>query len=84
MAELHVGQMIKDRMTSRGISASWLARQLCCERTNVYSIYRRRSVDTALLARLSMILEFDFFGEISRRESGRWGHPRHMGSEWGC
>lgn len=76
--------MIKDRMTKRGISASWLARQLCCERTNVYSIYRRRSVDTGLLVKLSMILEYDFFGEISRRGSGAWGIRREASHKKGC
>lgn len=76
--------MIKDRMTKRGISASWLARQLCCERTNVYSIYRRRSVDTALLVKISTILEYDFFGEISRRGAGQWGAHRETSHRKGC
>lgn len=68
MAELHIGKMIRERVEQRGISVEWLARQLCCERTNVYSIYRRRSVDTDLLLRLSRILEYDFLSEIARRE----------------
>lgn len=64
--------MIKERMEQRGTSVSWFARQLCCERTNVYSIYRRSSVDTALLAKISRVLEYDFFAEISRRSAGDW------------
>lgn len=58
--------MIRQRMEQRGTSVKWFARQLCCERTNVYSIYRRRSIDTALLVKISRILEYDFLAEIAR------------------
>lgn len=66
MAELHIGEMIRHRIQQRGISVKWFAARLCCERTNVYSIYRRRSIDTALLIRICRILEYDFFRDISR------------------
>lgn len=74
--------MIKERMEQRGTSVSWFARQLCCERTNVYSIYRRSSVDTALLVKISRVLEYDFFAEISRRSAGDW-MDCHPGADGG-
>ena len=45
------------------MSVSELARQLRCERTNVYTIFRRRSIDVELLARLSNILDHNFLDE---------------------
>lgn len=63
----HVGQMIKaelDRHPKKH-TVKWFAEQLHCERANVYDIFNRRSVDTALLERISRILEHDFFLDLS-------------------
>ena len=46
-------------------SVSWFAQKLCCERTNVYSIFKRKSIDTALLIRICQILHYDFFAVYS-------------------
>lgn len=43
----------------------WLAEQLSCSRTNVYKIFDKYSVDTEMLARISTILDFDFFSLYS-------------------
>ena len=40
---------------------TWLARKLCCNRQNVYDIFRRATIDTELLLRISLALEFNFF-----------------------
>ena len=43
----------------------WLARKLECNRTNVYKIFHRSSIDAALLLRISNILKRDFFEEYT-------------------
>ena len=53
-------------MSERGIGASWLAAQICCTRTNVYKIYDKESIDTALLMRISKALKYDFFKLCSK------------------
>lgn len=58
---IHIGSIIKKKFEERGLSASWFAKELCCDRTNVYSIFKRESIDTALLEKISIILEHDFF-----------------------
>ncbi len=45
---------------------SWLAKKINCDRTNVYKIFRRASIDTALLLRISAVLEYDFFSDLSK------------------
>ena len=62
---VHIGKKIENVVRSRGVSISWLAKQICCERTNIYSIFRRPSIDTELLLRLSKILTYDFFKDYS-------------------
>lgn len=65
--EIHIGSIIEQRVRSGGHSVSWLAAILCCERTNVYSIFRRRSIDSGLLYRISEALKFDFFALYSNQ-----------------
>lgn len=58
---IHIGSIIKKKFDEQGHPVSWLAKELCCDRTNVYSIFKRESVDTALLVKISLILNHDFF-----------------------
>ena len=41
--------------------AAWLAQEINCDRTNVYKILRKGSIDTELLCRISVALDHDFF-----------------------
>ena len=63
---LHIGEAIQELMKRQGKTSTWLAQALCCDRTNVYNIYRRSSLDTLLLRRISKVLHHDFFADLSR------------------
>ena len=63
---IHIGSIIKKKFDELGISASWFAKELCCDRTNVYSIFKRESIDTSLLVKISLILKHDFFKYYSQ------------------
>lgn len=43
----------------------WLAKKINCDRTNIYKIFQRPSIDTELLARISKALDYDFFLDLS-------------------
>jgi plasmid maintenance system antidote protein VapI len=58
---IHIGSIIKEKFDELGLSVSWFAKELCCDRTNVYSIFKRESIDTSLLVKISIILDHDFF-----------------------
>lgn len=64
---IHVGKMLKEYFDSlpRKYTVSWLASMLNCDRTNIYNIFQRSSVDTHLLVRISIILEHNFFQDIA-------------------
>lgn len=49
----------------RAYTVTWFAKNLNCDRTNVYDIFSRQSIDTALLMRISCILHHDFFADLS-------------------
>ena len=57
-------------MEERQITVVWLAKHLSCSRTNIYKIFEKHSVDTDILARISIILEFDFFSLYSEAMKG--------------
>lgn len=64
-SNIHIGQLIEKEVRQQGRSIPWIAEQLNCERTNVYSIFHRESIDTALLLQISVILQHNFFSYYS-------------------
>lgn len=74
-------------MARQSKTVGWLARQLNCDRTNIYSIYRRQSIDTNLLFRISQALHHDFFKILSEeygRRLSQWNAEEGWGEleEW--
>lgn len=67
---MHVGKKIKETLRNDGRSARWLADNIPCERTNVYNIFHRESVDTRLLQRISEVMQHDFFSDLSAETFG--------------
>ncbi|MBR5592757.1 MAG: XRE family transcriptional regulator [Bacteroidaceae bacterium] len=63
---VHIGSIIKKQFDAQEGSVAWFAKQLCCDRTNIYSIFKRESIDTALLEKISVILNHDFFQYYSK------------------
>lgn len=64
----HIGNLIREVFDSQPKShtVSWFAAQLNCRRGNIYNIFNRPTIDTALLHRICIILEHDFFADLSR------------------
>ena len=58
---IHIGKIIKTELHRQDRPVTWFANKLYCDRTNVYSIFKRKSIDTELLLRISQILNHDFF-----------------------
>ena len=63
---MNVGKHIEKILRKKGMSAAWLAMQIPCERTNVYNIFSRKDISTGLLQKISVILNHDFFKELSQ------------------
>ena len=64
--KFHIGHRIKSVFKEKGMSVSEFARQIHCERTNVYTIFNRPSIDIDLLARISRVLEHNFFEDVMK------------------
>lgn len=56
-----IGKFIKEELKKQERSISWFAKKLNCNRSNVYKIFERTTIDTELLVRISRILNRNFF-----------------------
>lgn len=68
---LHLGHLIQLELARQERTPAWLARKICCDRTNVHKIFQRESLDTALLARIGQALGHNFFEELAKNEQNR-------------
>ena len=64
-AEIHIGNLIKEKLRQQERSNAWLARKLFMDSSNVSKMLKRQYIDTEVLLRISIILEEDFFVHYS-------------------
>lgn len=62
---IHIGQLIERELAAQRRSATWLAGQIYCDRSNVYRLFRKQSIDSELLLRICRVLGRDFFALYS-------------------
>ena len=58
---IHIGSLIEQELRRQDRSVTWLAGGLHCDRTNVYKVFKKKSIDTKLLEDISVILQHNFF-----------------------
>lgn len=63
---MNIGHSIREMMKKRGLSATRLAKEIPCERTNVYNIFSRKDIGTKLLWRISEVLDHNFFEDFAK------------------
>ena len=65
--DVKIGERIRivfDRMP-KNYTIDWFAKELNCDRRNIYRIFKKENIDIHLLARISQILNHDFFRDLS-------------------
>lgn len=67
LSQIFIGKIIEEELRNQERSVVWLSRKLNCNRTNVYKIFNRTSIDTELLLKISNILKRDFFEPYTSR-----------------
>lgn len=63
---IKIGELIRQEVESKGIKVSHFADMINSTRQNIHNIYKRESIDTALLFEISRCLGRDFFSEYSK------------------
>lgn len=59
--EIHIGRLIQEQLKTDQRSVSWLAKQIPFTRNHIYKIFRKSSIDCALLLRISQAMGYNFF-----------------------
>lgn len=60
MNDVHIGSMIKQELQKQGRTVNWLANEIYCEKSNVYKMFRRKSIDLLQLMKISEVLGHNF------------------------
>ena len=75
--DIHIGNIIHEQLRKDQRSVGWLAREIPCTRNHLYKVFRRPSLDTDLLLRISQVMNFNFFqyyvAEVKKEVSERMG-----------
>jgi|ERR1017187_1878504 transcriptional regulator with XRE-family HTH domain len=59
--KIHIGEKIKARAKELRIGTTELAKSINTSKQNIYGIFKRESIDTALLQKFCKVLNYDFF-----------------------
>jgi len=63
---LHIGKIICQKMKEEGRSKRWLAEKINYEYSSLCKMLKRQFLDTELLLRISVALQYDFFAHLSK------------------
>ena len=62
---IHIGHLIQAQLEADKRSVSWLAREIGCTRNHIYKIFKKTSLDSDLILRISKAMQFNFFKYFS-------------------
>ena len=66
--DIHIGTIIQEKLTVKSMSKTEFAYRISKERTTVYDILTRKSIDTELLIKISKVLDYDFIRKVYYKE----------------
>lgn len=64
---IHIGNLIRKELDRQRHSIPWFAQQIPCDRSNVYRMFQKQSLEADVLFRISQILKTDFFKYYSKQ-----------------
>jgi hypothetical protein len=81
MAQVHIGKKIKEALGESRFTVIEFAKKINRTRDVVYKIFAKESIDSALLKKISEVLEHDFFSYYSQslpimKEPGKIGYAK--------
>jgi hypothetical protein len=60
-SKVHIGKLISDKLAEKDRSMTWLAKKVYKDPSCLCKMLKRNYINTELLLRISLILEYDFF-----------------------
>ena len=69
MKNIHIGSVIKQKVFESEMSVQEFSDRINCDRTTVYDIFKRKSLDTERLIKISQVLDFDFVNKTYYKQN---------------
>jgi transcriptional regulator with XRE-family HTH domain len=69
MKDIHIGSIIEQKLAESSMTIQEFANRINCERTTVYAIFKRKSMDVERLIKISQVLNYNFIEEIYFKQS---------------
>lgn len=66
-----IGELIKNELERQERSITWFAKKLNIDRSNAYRMFKKNSIDTEMLLKISIVLHKDFFRYLSEEYESR-------------
>ena len=63
--DMRIGGRIHDELSDQGRTVTWLAKQLCMERTSLYYTFRQNSINIEMLMKISAYLGHNFMQDLA-------------------
>ena len=64
LQNIHIGNIIKEKLNEKSMTITDLAKKINRDRTTVYDIFERKSIDIELLIKISDVLDYDFIHKV--------------------
>ena len=64
-----IGEIIREHFEASNMEATQFAKAINRERSNVYNIFKRDTIDTGLLKKIGQVLRHDFFVDLLEPET---------------
>ena len=64
LKNIHIGNIIEKKLTEKSMTIAEFAHSIDRERTTVYGIFKRKSIDIELLIKISKVLDYDFIHQV--------------------
>jgi len=62
---LHIGKLVRKHLRENGQTVVWLTKQLGCDRSKLYRIFKNPDIYMSDLWQISIILKHNFFSDLS-------------------
>jgi len=64
LKNIHIGSIIKQKFEESSMNITEFAKKIHLDRTSIYKVFLRKSIDTELLIKISSTLNYDFYNEV--------------------
>lgn len=65
-SKITIGELIENEVRKQNLTMDQFAQKICCQRANVYKIFKRNTIDILQLKRISEVLKHNYFEDLAK------------------